>query len=194
MARAAKKARKQAQAVIGPVDYSTWTPLDWRRQHDPVEAVAEGEVVTDAQGGIGGARKVVDTLDVMVRCGSLTSGQEKAGRQFQDDFGYAHLDQLKANDMLQPLAGKGGTIGSYGRTIAEARDRVAGAIHMLGGVGSPAGRMAWEVLGEQRSIREHCERTILAPGRTLNRRTATAMLVDVCEALRLHYEIPEGNA
>lgn len=164
---------------------------NFRRQHERVEW--SGQQIADEQGDIGSPRIVVDTLKAMIRTGTLSEAQERAGRSFQDDFTVAHLDQLRANDLLQPLAGRGGQVGAYGRTISDARKRIAEAVKMLGGIGSPAGRMAWEVLGEQRSIREHCERTILAAGRTLNRRTASAMLVDVCEALRLHYEIPENS-
>lgn len=157
-------------------------PTPERAQHDPVERM--GKQILDADGNIGNPFRVVDIVLIMLRRQTITEQMAVAGWRFRDDFALAGLVGLRAGSFVR-VGGSGQGDAPSVRQQA-ARDRVHGALAMLGGRTSPAGACLWSVLGEGMNIREWSLREGWA-GRPLKRETASGILVGALGALVAHY-------
>jgi len=119
-----------------------------------------------------------DTLAVLLANGTITAGQESAGRRFQADFHRAALDTLKAVPLEPRIAGmRDDTV-----TLA-ARRRLARVVGLLGGHGAPAVNALWCVIGCGDSIRGWARRERFGHGRHLHVHTARRILVGALDAL-----------
>jgi hypothetical protein len=147
-------------------------PTPERRAHGPIERV--GQPIIDPAGGWSRPLRAVDSLAAMLREGSISDKEKRAGDHFHSLFRAAALDQLQAADttrvgvILAPQ--NGGYHEIFGNEAA--RLQIAGAIDALGGRGTRAASCAWHVLG--------CEITVarwaLDIGR-VNRKTAAGILL-----------------
>jgi hypothetical protein len=96
--------------------------------------------------------RTVDTLEKMLRGGTITPEMHDAARAFQAAFAVANLDPIRAAPTLRvPGARREPNLNDW---QLDARRRVHGAMQMLGGINSPAGSCVWHVVGLQRSVRE----------------------------------------
>jgi hypothetical protein len=119
-----------------------------RRPRRELEEVRE----VDPDGGIVIHHRTVDTLDKMLRAGTISREMHDAARDFQAAFVVAHLDPIRATPTLR-LPGIGREPDLSERQL-DARRRVHAAMRALGGINSPAGSCVWHVVGMQRSVRE----------------------------------------
>lgn len=129
-------------------------------QHHPTptpERLAKGDVVETVVMATGKRAQALDALDHLYGRKRITQAQWRAGKEFQDDFIAAGLVAIQAVDW-QRIDGR-----SFGDAAAVARVDKSGTIHRvfqtLGGVGSPAGAIAWHVIGSGESLSDFANRT-----------------------------------
>jgi hypothetical protein len=95
--------------------------------------------------------RVVDTIALLERNGTITGDMALAAGDFARDFRIAHFSTIKTSSLLkvdssrnaEPAAGHEG-----------AKRRVLRDLDALGGLGSPAARAVWHVVGLEESLRE----------------------------------------
>jgi hypothetical protein len=124
-------------------------PSRWRLQHGGFD---EGVRGTDPDTGTPILhRRAVDSLGVLLANGSITPQMHEAGEIFRAVFQRAALDRVRTMPMIRIPGGRADLL-SESQTVA--RERVARAMTHLGGFGSPAGSIAWYVLGLEHSVRD----------------------------------------
>lgn len=138
--------------------------------------------------------RTVDTLGMMLESGAITSGMCSAGRDFQAAFTIACFDAMpRVNLMLMARSPSGAhDVRDLTDNQVAARERVARALDVLGGHGSPAGSCVWHVIGMQTSIREWsiCQGW---GGRPVRQESAQGILVAALGVLVKHYGIRDGG-
>lgn len=172
-----RKYHRKTLAVV-PLDQ----PLRERTWHDSVER--SPQQVADAAGLIGRPYRVVDTLALMERRGTISRDMRIAGERFRDDFTVARLDPLRGMDPGRlRLASRGPWRGlPAGYRVAAARERVWLQLHILGGLASPGGSCLWHVLGWGQSLNEWASQQGWA-GRRVSREAAGGIMVAALGAL-----------
>src|SRR5579883_3104238 len=126
-----------------------------RRRHDAIEPVERA--FADAAGRPSRPYRVVDTLQIMERRGTITAGMRQAGEAFRARFACAQLDPLRALDLSRMRVGEAPPrreAEAPSARIEAARRAVWQAIQAVGGIASPAGSCLWHVLGWERSLKE----------------------------------------
>ena len=123
--------------------------------------------------------RAVDTLAVMERRGSITSGMRAAGDDFRIRFNKAHLDPLHAARLER--VGHSPTV-SPGFRIEAARDGVWRAITAVGGLASPAGSVLWHVVGLEQTVKQWALEYRLA------QEVASGILIAALGVLEAHYD------
>jgi hypothetical protein len=144
--------------------------------------------IADAQGGVGRPWQTLDTLARMERQGSITAPMRRAGNRFHDDFRLASLDPLFAGDPTRiPVQLKSSAaVRPHDWGNEAARLSVVSALDALGGLHSPGGACAWQVLGCETTI----EKWALTSGwanRRITRDMAAGILVSALGILKAHY-------
>lgn len=164
-------------------------PTAERLQHGPVELL--DRTITDTHDSLSRPYRVVDTLAVMERRGSITAGMRQAGEDFRARFAVAQLDPLHALDLSQLRFGerrsRGGDDGP-GLRIEAARTAVWQAIQAIGGFASPAGSCVWHVVGWERSLKAWAIEQGWN-GRRISQETASGILVAALGMLESYYTI-----
>ena len=131
--------------------------------------------------------RVVDTLAIMERRGSITPAMRQAGEDFRAQFATAHLDPLRALDTTRLRTGSRAPVRSEpeppGLRIETARNAIWRAISAVGGIGSPAGSCLWHVLGWERSLKEWALEQGWS-GRRVSQEAASGILVAALGALQ----------
>jgi len=129
--------------------------------------------------------RVVDTLGMLERNGSIDAALRAAGDAFRRDFWRARLDPLRARPVGR-IVGAGGGMPDPGLAELGARRRVHAALEVMGGLASPAGSALWHVVGLERSIREWALREGWG-GKRLSDKTAAGILIGALSALSAYY-------
>jgi hypothetical protein len=158
-----------------------------RLQHNLIEPVPA--VIADAAGRPSRPCRVVDTLTIMERRGSITPGMRQVGEDFRRRFAVAQLDPLRAVDLSQmSLGDKPTRRGDYapGLRVETARTAVWRAIGAVGGIASPAGSCLWHVVGWERTLKEWAQEQGWA-GRRVSQEAASGILIAALGALETHF-------
>ena len=157
MTRAALPADWRSRMAVahtdGPADASP--SIERKRQAKQAGGKIErvtGRELIDANGNVATPYRLVDTLDLMRRRGTITPEMHAAGSDFREAFAIAQLDTLRAADMAR--LGGGANHQSLGARIEAARRRVWRDIRNAGGIASPGGSCLWHVLGWGQSLNE----------------------------------------
>jgi len=151
------------------------------------ERLRRGEVerydkqIADVDGNPAAPFRYIDTLRRMELRGTISESMRDAGEQFRTDFSLGQFVPLKAADMSR-VPGCGTARQVLGGRAIDAKDRVWAALFLLGGLTSPAGQIAWGVLGEQLTLEEWAERGGWN-GSGLKRETAAGILIGALGAL-----------
>lgn len=153
----------------------------WRRQHEPVERVAEQ--ITDADGKIGNPWRAIGLLAMMEARGAITPGMRAAGVLFHANFILAHLEPLRAADPGR-VGGCGAVPVRYGSQAA--KDAVCAALNALGGDDTLAGCCAWFVLGHKDSLTTWAARE-RGKGRNISTENASGILIGALDVLQRHF-------
>jgi len=157
-------------------------PTPERQQHDRV--TRDSETLADSDGGIGLPWRAESMLERLERNGDIGARERQAGEEFSRLFQLAHLDPLRASDVVRGeriLAGQGEPHGSD-----RARRRVLAAIDALGGQSSPCGTCAWFVLGCEFTLNAWARREGWG-GRCLSQATAKGTLLGALGVLARHF-------
>jgi len=158
-----------------------------RLQHGTVERMSQS--IADAKGQPARPYRVVDTLTIMERRGSITAGMRQAGEDFRARFAVAQLDPLRALDLGHLRMG-GGSVrpdrDGPGLRIEAARGAVWAAIQAAGGLGSPAGSCLWHVLGWECSVKQWALEQGWS-GRRVSQEAASGILIAALGALEAHF-------
>jgi hypothetical protein len=181
--KAARTRSQNSGSTVGGVDLG---PTPERRGHGQIERLER--TIGDSSGRPGRPYRVVDTLAVMERRGSITAGMRQAGEDFRARFKTAQLDPLKAFDMSRPMAGR-----NAGRSFSEepglrienAREVVWHAVLAVGGLGSAGGSCLWHVLGWERSLKEWALEQGWR-GRRVSQEVASGIFIAALGALEAH--------
>lgn len=151
-----------------------------RLQHD---SISQAPQMLDAGGLIGSPFRVESMLERLERQRDIGPRQREAGEMFQRLFRQAHLDPMKAADMMREVRSAGAHDGSG---VERARDRVNDAMQAMGGHGSPAGSCAWYVLGDEVSLAEWARREGWG-GTPLRPETAKRILIGALDVLAANF-------
>ncbi|HYM71600.1 MAG TPA: hypothetical protein VET89_01370 [Stellaceae bacterium] len=157
-----------------------------RHRHDLIEPVPA--VITDSAGRPSRPYRIVDTLTIMERRGSITAGMRQAGEAFRRRFAIAQLDPLRALDLSQmSLGDKPASRGDHvpGIRIEAARTAIWRTIGAVGGIASPAGSCLWHVVGWECSLKEWAQQQGWA-GRRVSQEAASGILIAALGALETH--------
>jgi hypothetical protein len=108
-------------------------------------------MVKDTNGAPAQPYRSVDTVEMLLRRGSITREMTNAADEFRRAFRLACFDPLRAADLSRvPKArGRGDGTGS----TWWARQRVQDALGALGGVARVPGSCAWHILGLEWSLK-----------------------------------------
>jgi hypothetical protein len=128
--------------------------------------------------------RTVDTLEKMLRGGTITPEMHDAARAFQAAFAVANLDPLGATPILR-VRGAQREPSLSDRQI-DARRRVHQAMQAMGGISSPAGSCVWHVVGLQRSVREWAMRQGWN-GRPVRQEQAMGILIAALGMLAMYF-------
>lgn len=181
---ASRRSIAQNHADLGVAEA---TPTAERRRHDPVERI--GRAIADSAGRPARPYRVVDTLAIMERRGSITSGMRQAGEDFRSAFAVAQLDPLRALDWARLRSGRARTHNNdeqRSSRIENSRDLVWRALLAVGGLGSPGGSCLWHVVGWERSLKEWAAEQGWS-GRRVSQELASGILIAALGALESHY-------
>ncbi|WP_027286116.1 hypothetical protein [Rubritepida flocculans] len=171
--------KRKAKRTTPPEDLSK--PSRWRLQHGGFD---EGVRGTDPDTGTPILhRRAIDSLGVLLANGSITREMHEAGVIFRGVFQRAALDRVRVMPMIRI---PGGTADLLSESQAVARERVARAMRHLGGFASPAGSIAWYVLGLEHSVRDWALRQGWN-GRAVNPAQAQGILLGALGMLGAHY-------
>jgi hypothetical protein len=164
-----------------------------RRAHGRIERLERA--VADAAGQPARPYRVVDTLAIMERRGTITGSMRQAGEDFRARFAVAQLDPLRAVDLSHLRLGErssgSATAEARGMRVEAARAAVWRAIKAVGGIGSPAGSCLWHVLGWERSLKEWALEQGWN-GRRVSAESASGILVAALGALEAHFGTPRS--
>ena len=133
--------------------------------------------------------RVVDTLGLMLRNGTIDIPMHDAGRKFAEDFLAANLIGLKAINLEPSFGGSGDSITEQG---AQALRRVEKALDAVGGIDSPGGSALWYVVGLGMGIKPW--QAIGWGGKPIGQwLTATGIIVSALAVLAKHYRFAGGK-
>jgi len=158
-----------------------------RANHELIERF--DRTISDSSGRPGRPYRVVDTLALMERRGTITPSMRQAGEGFRDRFAIAQLDPLSAFDLSRQRSGSragSSPAQQVGSRIEDARKAVWGAILAVGGPSSAGGSCVWHVLGWQQSLKEWA----LGQGwngRRVSQEAASGILIASLGALEAHF-------
>lgn len=164
-------------------------PSKWRLQHGGF-----GDVVREADPDTGTPvlhRYAVDTLGLMLANGTITREMHDAGAMFRRQFRTAALDGLRGVPLVRVPGSSGGD--TITETQFQARERIAKAVTVLGGPGSPAGACVWHVVGLETSITEWARREGWG-GRPIGHSQGQGVLVGALGVLAGHYGLARRSA
>jgi hypothetical protein len=154
-------------------------PSPERRQHDRITRA--DETLPDADGAIGLPWYAESMLARMERRGDITAAQRRAGEEFARLFWLAHLDPLRAADMLRESPGM-----VSAHSGERARRKIHDALDALGGSSSPCGSAVWFIVGCEFSIHEWARREGWN-GCPLRHEIAKGILVGGLGVLAVHF-------
>jgi hypothetical protein len=162
-------------------------PSPERQQHDAIEVLPRA--IADSNGQPARPFRVVDTLAMMERRGSITAEMRQAGEDFRARFAVAQLDPLRAVDLSILRMGERGVRSDRdgpGLRIEAARTAVWRTIQAVGGLGSPAGSCLWHVVGWELSVKQWAL-TQGWSGRRVSQEAASGILIAALGALEVHF-------
>jgi len=174
------------RSIVGP-SVSEGGPTPERLRQGTIEPLARP--IPDMAGNPSRPYRVVDTLTVMERRGSITAGMRQAGEDFRARFAVAQLDPLRALDLSHLRLGERSLrpdASGPGLRIETARTAVWRAVQAVGGIGSPAGSCLWHVIGWERSLKEWALEQGWS-GRRVSQESASGILVAALGALEAHF-------
>ena len=181
-------AKSQSRGRNGVASASASSALAPERlAHSEIELLARP--TADEGGAPSRPYRVVDTLAIMERRGSITPGMRQAGEDFRARFAVAQLDPLRALDISRLRVGARTPSldrGDPGLRVEAARREVWQAIVAVGGIGSPAGSCLWHVLGWERSLKEWALEQGWS-GRRVSQESASGILIAALGALEFRF-------
>jgi len=163
-------------------------PSKWRLQHGGFD---EGVRGTDPETGTPILhRRAVDSLGVLLAKGSITREMHEAGCIFRALFQRAAFARIRTMSMIRLPSGTGDLLSE---SQAVARERIGHALLQLGGFTSPAGSIAWHVLGLEQSLRDWALRQGWN-GRPVTPTLAHGILLGTLGMLAVHYGLARPSA
>lgn len=146
------------------------------------------ETILDDKGEISQPYRTRGTLQRLYEASTITAEMLAAGDRFHTDFIRAGFEGLKAADMGGVIGGgRGSGIPFH---LVDARESVWGALQALGGISSPAGCCAWQILGRETTIQGWAQAEGWR-GRAINVMTATGILIGALGVLATQYGLTQ---
>ena len=97
-------------------------------------------------------KRDIDVLEQMRKRGDIDAAEFEGGRMFQQQFADANCGGASSIDYGKARGGS--SVASPTEMSVMRGQSVFRALERVGGMGSPCGKAAWEVLGEGRSVSE----------------------------------------
>jgi hypothetical protein len=101
------------------------------------------ETVKDSHGAPAAPYRAVDTVEIMLRAGTITKDMANAAARFRQAFRITNMDPLRAADMARTRR----TGGRPAERPTWARQLVTEVVLRLGGQGCLAASVVWYVVG-----------------------------------------------
>ncbi len=158
-------------------------PTPERQRHNSIHLV-DGPVA-DSRGEYGQPYRVTGMLDRMLARRDITASMRDAGELFQRHYRVAATGGVRATDWHNEIRCGSGSMSERVLRAREARDL---ALRALGRMGEPCWECAWNVLGEEMTLREWALREGWN-GRPLREETAKGILVGTLGALAAHFRL-----
>ena len=156
--------------------------LPRKPRHGDIREIPGGRVAAfEEEAGQAGHYRVVDTIGLMLRNGTIDMAMHDAARAFAQDFAAARLMGHKA---VNPNP-SGGFGCSMTERAAMALRRVHRAMDAVGGFDSLTGSLLWDVVGQGLSLREWCDNGWR--GRKLDIREARGVMLSLLPLLAKSY-------
>jgi len=134
-------------------------PTPERRQHSNI---ARSPVIADSTGAVGHPWHCRSLLDNLLARREIASQEHAAGLQFSELARRAAVPTLQASNLMRVRSGGRLRDGSGSE---RARRQLGLALDALGGLGSPMGSLAWDVLGRDESLSAWAQRQTWVGGR-----------------------------
>lgn len=155
-------------------------PSRARRQHDNIR---RSDTIADVDGRIGHPWHCQSLLDNLLARREIGATEYAAGLQFGVLARRAAVPTLHASDPLRPRGGAP-IAGQDPGGSERARYQLGKALDALGGLGSPMGSLAWDVLGRDESLSAWAQRQTWIGGRG---GAAKGVLMAALPVLALHF-------
>jgi len=152
------------------------TPERWQHGN-----IARSPVIADSSGAIGHPWHCRSVLDNLLARREIGPSEHAAGLQFGEIARRAAVPTLQAADLLRVRSGGQLRDGSGSE---RARHQLGLALDALGGLGSPMGSLAWDVLGRDESLSAWAQRQTWIGGRG---GAAKGVLMAALPVLALHF-------
>ncbi len=179
------KANRARRAKNGAGETKTTDPLApsaERLAHGLIERLPHA--IADEDGRPAQPLRARDTIDAMLRRGTITEAMRQASENFRALFATAQLETLRAADLSRLADG----VRDLPITLrqAEARKRVWLALKALGGIASPAGSCVWHVIGCEWTLKDWALRQGWN-GIALRPEAASGILIGSLGILQAHF-------
>jgi hypothetical protein len=94
-----------------------------------------------------GHYRTLDTLGLLLKRGKIDRAAHDAGQRFAEDFQNAQLGGARAIDYAAVRSGNSSSGESITEHAAFSRRHVHKALDAVGGIGSPSGKVLWDIVG-----------------------------------------------
>jgi hypothetical protein len=141
---------------MSPADETRPAPAKerpWAIENLPIPGGRIADLVTegDPQSRPVAHHRVVDTIGLLERNGTISHEMALAAGGFARDFRAAHLAGIRTSSLLRIDSSRHAELPPGQET---ARRRVLRDIEALGGMGAPAAEAVWHIVGQEESLRE----------------------------------------
>jgi hypothetical protein len=137
-----------------PIEPDLVPPPPQRGQHD--EIIRSDRQVPDSRGAVGLPWRSVGLLLSLHHKAKITDDELEAAYRFPADFDRAHFDALRVPDIARVRVQLSCFKKEAKTSVYDAGERVMAAVNALGGIASPAGSIAWHVIGADETPRLWC--------------------------------------
>lgn len=156
------------------------SPTPERRHHG---SIRRSTVIADSNGDIGRPWHCRSLLDTMLAKAEISGPEHQAGCQFQEIAAKAQIPALKAANLLRA---RGASARSTIDAASAAQRQIRLAIDALGGLNTPMGSLAWDVLGCDDTLSDWSRRQRWT-GQSRQTAAAKGVLLSALPMLALHF-------
>lgn len=159
---------------------------DRKANDDPMTDIDETDIIVQKTMKAGEERVRRRTLlEQWLHNGEISRPMHDAGLKFESDFESAQMRDHYGTYLTERIQGSGERRENFVVSVLHARKRVNAVLDALGTI---AGSVLWDCLGNQMSLREHATRQ-QCNGKALNTHQAKGRLITALDMLARFYKL-----